>query len=691
MKVLHIDIETYSRVDLTKCGVYAYSESDDFEILLFAYAVGEEEVRVIDLKNGECIPSHIEDMIFDEKILKSAFNANFERVCLERYYNRKIPLKSISCTQVKALSLGLPISLDSVSKVMKLKNEKMSEGKALIKLFSTPNKRDTDGENKDKWELFKNYCKRDVEVERDIDTRLCEFEFLEIEKKLWCLDQEINDRGIEIDEKLVSNAIDCHENYIKDLKDKAFEISGIKNLNSRIEVKNWLLSYNIDMDKLDKENIAKLLENIEKSLNIEENIKESLDIKNIPEKPIDLENISKKPIDIKNISEKPIYLENICKKDLIKIREVLIIKQETSKTSIKKYQAMKRALGWDLRIRGLFQFYGASKTGRWASRLVQVQNLPATNLKDLDKARNIIKSGDYEKINHTFESTSKVLSQLIRTAFVPRKNHKFIIADFSAIEARIIAYLAQEMWRMEVFNSHGRIYEASAARMFKVEEDSVTKGSNLRSKGKIAELALGYQGSKGALIAMGGLKMGLSEDELMDLVKFFRKSNPNIVKFWYEVEEAAVVAVREKRDVKLRCGVKFIYDRGTLFVELLSGRKLAYMRVKLEREKDFSREIITYEAVDQTTKRWTRIKTYGGKLTENIVQAIARDVLGVAMIRLKENSYNIVMHVHDEVVLEVDEKFQNIEKVNEIMSREISWAKNLPLKVEAFESRYYRK
>ena len=647
MRVLSIDIETFSSVDLTKCGVYKYTESEDFEILLFAYAFDDEDIKIIDLAQGEKLPKEVIEAIYSPNVIKSAFNAQFERVCLSRYFSMELPIEQWRCSMVHSLTLGLPGSLENVAKCLNLKTQKMDEGKNLIRYFSIPCKpnksnggrtRNLPSHNKEKWELFKEYCKRDVEVEREIRRKIENFDMTDIELRLWHLDQKINDYGVNVDRELVKNAIKCDEEYQRELMKEALNLTKLENPNSPTQLKNWLESRGLEVSSLSKANVEELLDKTKDST----------------------------------------------------VRRVLELRQEMSKTSVKKYDAMERAMCKDFKIRGLLQFYGAL-TGRWAGRLVQVHNLPRNNMEDLDLARQLLLNGDYETLEILFDSISDVLSQLIRTAFIPSFNSRFIIADFSAIEARVIAWLAGEKWRMDVFNSHGKIYEASASQMFKVPLEKIHKGSPLRQKGKIAELALGYGGSKGALISMGALNMGLTEDELPDFVAAWRKSNPNIVNLWWDIENAAISAVKEMKTVNMQYGLKFSYRSGILFITLPSGRSLAYIRPRIEIDERFGKDKLTYEGIEPNTRKWGRVDTYGGKLTENIIQAIARDCLAESMLRLDDRGYKIAFHVHDEVVLDVPNNFGSLEEVEDIMGMDISWAPGLPLRAEAFESNYYKK
>ena len=647
MRILSIDIETFSSVDLTKCGVYKYTESEDFEILLFAYALADEDIKIIDLAQGEKLPKEVIEAIYSTNVIKSAFNAQFERVCLSRYFSMELPIEQWRCSMVHSLTLGLPGSLENVAKCLNLKTQKMDEGKNLIRYFSIPCKpnksnggrtRNLPSHNKEKWELFKEYCKRDVEVEREIRRKIENFNMTDIELRLWHLDQKINDYGVNVDMELVKNAIKCDEEYQRELMKEALNLTKLENPNSPTQLKNWLESRGLEVSSLSKANVEELLDKTKDST----------------------------------------------------VRRVLELRQEMSKTSVKKYDAMERAMCKDFKIRGLLQFYGAL-TGRWAGRLVQVHNLPRNNMEDLDLARQLLLNGDYETLEILFDSISDVLSQLIRTAFIPSFNSRFIIADFSAIEARVIAWLAGEKWRMDVFNSHGKIYEASASQMFKVPLEKIHKGSPLRQKGKIAELALGYGGSKGALISMGALNMGLTEDELPELVAAWRKSNPNIVKLWWDIENAAISAVKEMETVNMQYGLKFSYRSGILFITLPSGRSLAYIRPRIEIDERFGKDKLTYEGIEPNTRKWGRVDTYGGKLTENIIQAIARDCLAESMLSLDDRGYKIAFHVHDEVVLDVPNNFGSLEEVEDIMGMDISWAPGLPLRAEAFESNYYKK
>lgn len=644
MRTLGIDIETFSDVDLTKSGVYAYTASPHFEILLFAYAFDDESVQIIDLASGEKLPDEILEALIDEGIIKTAFNAQFERTCLSKYLNKKLSPKSWMCTAVWAATLGLPLSLEGIAKVLGLEQQKMKEGKDLIRYFSIPCKPSKANGNRtrnlphhdlDKWETFKSYCIRDVEVERAIRKKIEKYPISEGEQQVYILDQQINDRGVLVDMDLVSKAVECDKLHTEEAFSKAQEITGLENPNSVSQLKQWLLENGIEIDSLSK----KVVSDLAKESNGE-------------------------------------------------IEALLNLRLQMAKTSIKKYEAIERAICPDGRVRGLLQFYGANRTGRWAGRLVQVQNLPQNHIKDLTLARDLLKNGDFKTLELLFESVPQLLSELIRTAFIPKPNHRFIVADFSAIEARVIAWLAGEKWRMDVFATHGKIYEASASQMFEVPIEEITKGSPLRQKGKISELALGYGGSIGALTAMGALDMGVAEEELQGLVTAWRQANPNITKLWWDIDKAALKAVKE-RTVAQVGKIKIHYESGILFISLPSRRKLAYIKPRLEMNK-FGREGITYEGIG-TTKKWERIETYGPKLVENIVQATARDLLAEAMVRVANKGYDIVMHCHDEIIVEAPTDFGSVQELCSIMAVTSTWAKGLFLRADGFECSHYKK
>ncbi len=654
--VLSIDIETYSDIDIRTSGVYKYVESEGFEIMLFAYAFDDGPVQIVDLIKGEALPEKVIQALDNPTITKTAFNANFERTAIssDMYFPNEMPPEQWECTMIKALTMGLPGSLDMVGKAMKLEEDKqkMKEGKALIQYFCKPCKstktngmrtRNLPEHDPEKWELFKEYCKQDVEAEREIRNKLSRYEITEDEKRIWNIDQEINDRGINTDIMLIENAIYCDAGYAKRLIHAATKLTGLANPNSPAQIKKWIgerLGHEID--SLNKTSLPELLEEA----------------------------------------------EGLGKHEIIQMLE---LRKLMAKTSIKKYQAMQNSRCDDGRVRGLLQFYGANRTGRWAGRLVQVQNLPQNHLPDLDYARSCIREGRFDDVEFLYDSVPDTLSQLIRTAFIPSEGNRFIVSDFSAIEARVIAWFAGEQWRMEVFKTHGKIYEASASQMFRVPIESIHKGSSLRQKGKISELALGYGGSVGALTVMGALNMGVEEHELKGLVDKWRSANPNITKFWWDCDKAAKKAIRERTTVNMQYGLKFIYDPGVLFIQLPSGRKLSYLRPKIVPHETFSGDKITYEGMEQTSKQWTTLDTYGPKIVENIVQATARDCLRDAMFRVDREGFDIVMHVHDEVVLDVPKEVGSVEEINKIMGVDIEWAPGLLLKADGYECNYYMK
>lgn len=644
MQTLSIDIETYSDVDLVKSGVYAYTASPHFEILLFAYAFDDEEIQIVDLGSGEKLPEEIIDALTDEAIKKTAFNAQFERTCLSKHLNKKLSPNSWQCTAVQAAALGLPLSLDGVAQVLGLGEQKMKEGKELIRYFSIPCKqtkanggriRNLPHHDIEKWKTFKNYCKRDVEVERAIRKKIVRYPISESEQQVYILDQEINDRGVIADLQLVAKAMECDKLHKNNTFSQAQKITGLDNPNSVVQLKQWLLDNGIEVDSLSKKAVS-----------------------------------------------------DLAKESDGEVERLLNLRLQLAKTSVKKYEAIERSVCPDGRVRGLLQFYGANRTGRWAGRLVQVQNLPQNHLKDLTLARNLVRNGDFNTLETLFESVPHVLSELIRTAFIPKSNHQFLVADFSAIEARVIAWLAGEKWRMDVFETHGKIYEASASQMFKVPIEEITKTSPLRQKGKISELALGYGGSVGALTAMGALDMGVEADELQGLVNAWRQANPNITKLWWEIDKAAFKTVKEKATVVVG-KIRIVYESGIMFITLPSGRKLSYIKPRIESNK-FGRDAITYEG-NGTTKKWERIETYGPKLVENIVQAIARDLLAEAMLRVKNKGYEIVMHVHDEIIIEAPLDFGSLKEVCQVMAIAPKWAEKLPLRADGYECEYYRK
>lgn len=643
-RTLAIDIETYSDVDLISCGVYKYSSSPHFEILLIAYSVDDEETVCIDVANGEEPPKEFMEMLFDDTVTKIAFNANFERTCFSNYYQHSFRPEAWRCTSVQAAMLALPLSLEGVGAVLGLDKQKMTEGKELIKYFCNPCKatksnggrtRNLPKDAPEKWRQFKTYCIRDVDVEKQIRQRLDKFPIPKREQEIYCLDQRINDRGIMVDRNLVNHAVACDLLYKETATARAYELTGLENPNSVSQLKLWLKEKGLEVDSLAKDTVKDL------------SMKAGGDV-----------------------------------------QEVLKLRLATSKTSVKKYEAIDRSVCAENRVHGLLQFYGANRTGRWAGRLVQIHNLPQNHLPDLELARALVSEGRYEEVELFFESTPNVLSELIRTAFVAKPGCRFIISDYSAIEARVLAWLAGEEWRLQVFETHGKIYEASASAMFHVPIEEITKTSPLRQKGKISELALGYGGAVGALTSMGALKMGLTEEELPGLVSTWRSANPHITAFWWAVDEAAITAVRDKKPSKVG-RVSFEYKSGILFVTLPSGRKLSYVKPRMMLNK-FGREGLTYEGIGES-KKWMRLETYGPKLVENIVQAASRDILAEAMLRLEKEGFDIVCHVHDEVVLEVPDGKSSVEEVNEIMAVNPVWTEGLPLKAAGFESPFYKK
>ena len=641
---LGIDIETYSDVDLQKCGVYAYTDSPAFEILLFAYAFDDEDVSIVDVAKGESLPERVMAALTDDSIVKTAFNAAFERTCIARHYNLSLAPVGWQCTAVQSAMLALPASLDGVGEVLDIRQKKLKEGKDLVRYFSMPCKptkanggrtRNMPEDEPEKWELFKSYCIRDVEAEREIRYKLRNYPIPEEEQLLYQMDQEINDRGILVDQTLVEHAVTCDKEYRDQVTRRAYELSGLENPNSPAQIKDWLAERGVQVDSLSKKAVAGLI------------------------KETDGE-----------------------------VLEMLKLRLLMAKTSVKKYEAIKRSVCSDGRVHGLLQFYGANRTGRWAGKLVQVQNLPQNHLEDLSLARDLVKAGDYETLDLLFDSVPGVLSELIRTAFIPKPGCRFIVADFSAIEARVLAWLSGENWRLETFKEGGDIYCASASKMFGVPVVKHGENGHLRQKGKISELALGYGGSTGALTAMGAIDMGIPEEELPELVSQWRSANPHITKFWCDVDAASMKAVKEKTTVA--CGnLTFSYRAGMLFITLPSGRRLAYVKPRLETNR-FGRAAITYEGVGES-KKWMRIETYGAKLTENIVQATARDLLAQAMLRLRAAGYKIVMHVHDEAVCEVPEGESSVEEICRIMSEVPPWAAGLPLNADGYECAFYEK
>ena len=648
MKILSIDIETYSSCDLAKSGVYRYAESSDFEVLLFGYAVDGGEVKVIDIANGEKIPAEVIAALTDETVKKYAFNAQFERVCLSRFLGypkgEYLSPDSWYCTMVWSATLGLPLSLEKVGEVLGLKEQKLSVGKDLIRYFCKPceptyanggRTRNRPYHARDKWETFKAYNKRDVESEMAIQRKIAMFPVLDTEWENYHLDQRINDMGIALDMDFVDHAISCDETSSRRAEERARTLSGIENPNSPAQLKAWLVEQGQSVESLSKAEVARLLKDATGN-----------------------------------------------------VEEILKLRQELAKSSVKKYVAMKSAVCADGRARGLIQFYGANRTGRYSGRLIQVQNLPQNHLSDLDGARQAVKAEDISGIERKYGNVSNVLSELIRTAFVPKTGSRFIVADYSAIEARVIAWYAKEDWRIKVFEEGGDIYCASASKMFKVPVVKNGVNGHLRQKGKIAELALGYGGSVGALKAMGATAMGIPEEELKPLVNAWRNTNPHIVQLWWAVDRAAQYVVKSKQPYECY-GLRFSYEKGILFIRLPSGRRLAYIRPRMG-VNNFGSDCVTYEGLGGT-KKWERIESYGPKFVENIVQATARDILAGAIKRLSQRGYRITMHVHDEVVLEVPNGRSSVEEVSRIMGETPEWAEGLCLRADGYECEFYRK
>ena len=630
-------------MSLPDCGVHRYAASEQFEILLFAYSLNDEPTRIIDLASGEKIPDKIMEYLTDDSVIKTAYNAAFERNCINRFFGLSLKPEGWRCTLVQASMLSLPLSLEGVGEALNLDKKKMSEGKDLIRYFCMPCKptkanggrtRNLPSDAPEKWELFKTYCIRDVDVEKQIRNKLAKFPIPDREQKLYCMDQRINDRGIMVDQELIGHAVACDLLYKETVTKKAYEISGLENPNSVSQLKDWLNEKGIEVDSLAKAAVEELVENTQGD-----------------------------------------------------VAEMLKLRLAMSKTSVKKYEAMERSVCPDGRVHGLLQFYGANRTGRWAGRLVQIHNLPQNHMEDLELARSLVKEGRYDLVELLYDSTPDVLSELIRTAFVARPGCRFIVSDFSAIEARVMGYLAGEGWVMEEFRGTGKIYEQTASKMFHIPIGEITKGSPYRARGKVASLACQYGGAEGALISMGALNF-VEEEELKGLVQSWRTANPHIVNYWYEIDGAVKAAVKERKMTKVGM-VTVYYQSGMLKIALPSGRVLSYVRPRMTVNR-FGSESVSYEGIG-TNRKWTRIESYGAKFCENIVQATARDVLAEAMLRLEKKGFDIVCHIHDEVVLEVPEGTSSVEEVNEIMAVCPNWCEGLPLKAAGFESPFYKK
>lgn len=663
MKELSIDLETYSDVDISKCGAYKYAESDNFEILLFGVSVDSSSVKVYDLACGEQIPEEILAALSDENVIKWAFNSSFERICLsnwlkrhhpEHFYGYSIPEDPASkyldpsswkCTMIWSAYMGLPLSLEGVGSVLKLQNQKLKEGKDLIRYFCTPCKptksnggrtRNLPQHDSEKWIRFKEYNRRDVEVEMAIKKRLAKYPVPDFIWDEYHLDQEINDRGIMLDMQVVENAIDFDEKSKSELMLSMQNITNLDNPNSVVQMKQWLSEQGVEMESLGKKEVAQFVKNSDGNANGN-------------------------------------------------ITEALKLRLQLAKSSVKKYQAMQNAVCNDGRAHGMFQFYGANRSGRWAGRLIQLQNLPQNHMNDLAEARAIVKSGDYDTLQLLYDDIPDTLSQLIRTAFVPRTGYKFIVSDFSAIEARVLAHLAGETWRSKVFAEGKDIYCASASQMFGVPVEKHGINSHLRQKGKIAELALGYGGSVGALISMGALDMGLSEEDLQPLVNAWRNSNPMITAFWWDVDRAVKTAITQRIKTEVR-GIQFFHKSGMLFIQLPSGRKLAYVKPRIGANQ-FGGESVTYEGIG-STKKWERIESYGPKFVENIVQAISRDILCYAIKTLRHCF--IIAHVHDELIIECSPSV-DLKVICEQMAISPEWMPDILLRADGYETQFYKK
>ena len=643
-QILEMDIESFSDVDLIKCGVYAYADSPAFEILLFAYSFDGGETQIIDLAQGEKLPAEVEDAIFDVSVTKTAYNANFERTCLSKHFGRYIPPESWHCSAVQAAMLALPRSLEDVGRVLGLDEQKMKEGKELIRYFCVPCKptkanggrtRNLPCHAPEKWELFKTYCKRDVDVEKSIRRKLHNFPIPESEMGLYRLDQRINDRGVLVDMGLVKNAVSCERLHKEVVTKRAYELTGLENPNSVVQLKGWLGDMGMEAESLSKKAVAEMIAETDGEV-----------------------------------------------EELLRLRLML------AKTSVKKYEAIERSACSDGRVHGMLMFYGANRSGRWSGKNVQLHNLPKNYLPDLELARELVKQGRFEDIELLYDSTPNVLSELIRTAFIPKPGCRFVVADFSAIEARVLAWLSGEEWVLDVFRGDGKLYEMTASRMFGIPMAEIGKGSPERAKGKVASLSCQYGGSKNGLISMGALDMGLTEEELPPLVAAWRKANPHMVQFWWDVDAAAIKAVTEKQRTKVG-KIIFEYKSGILFITLPSGRKLSYVKPRMAVNR-FGRDGLTYEGISEN-KKWSRIETYGPKLVENIVQGTARDLLAEAMLRVEKKGYPIVMHCHDEIIAEVPEDSGSVDEMCEIMAVQPEWAEGLPLRADGYQCSFYQK
>lgn len=647
-RTLSVDIETYSSADIRTTGAYKYAEAEDFEILIIAYSLDGSEVKSIDMYDiDESLYKEFKLALLDSDVTKYAFNANFERTCLSRHFKQSMPPNEWVCTMVNATRVGLPASLDKVGEVLNLQDQKDKSGKNLINYFSKPCKptktnggrtRNLPEHDKDKWQMFIDYCVRDVEVEMNVADKIKDFHVPTIEQRFWTVDQHINDRGIRLAEDLMLGANELDKISKAELLKQATLLTGLENPNSPTQLLAWFNT----------------------------------------EQGIDIPNLQKKTV------------QEYVNKATGKAKQMLEIRLQMSKTSVKKYNKMHDMMCSDRRVRGLFQFYGAG-TGRWAGRGVQLQNLTKHYISDteLDIARNLIKQQDFDSLELLLDvHPQDLLSQLVRTTFTAEEGFELAVSDFSAIEARVIAWFAGEQWRLDVFNTHGKIYEASAAQMFNVPVESITKGDPLRQKGKVSELALGYQGGPGALKAMGALEMGLDEEELKPLVESWRAANPNIVDFWKGCQNAAIQTVKTRTEHRSH-GLRFYIKKGFLMVELPSGRALAYPKAKLG-QNSWGSDVVEFMGLD-LNRRWTTLKTYGGKLVENIVQATARDLLAISLLRIEEAGYKTVGHVHDEVIIEIPKGSNGLEEIEKLMSQPVSWAKGLNLNSDGFTSPFYMK